>query len=257
MKFGEEIDHKNQSLVEHLTELRIRLIRAALGILVSAALCYSFSEQIFDLIRSPIAPFLKNMGLVFTAPMDKFMAHIKIALFSGTLLSSPFWFYQIWKFISPGLYMKERRYALSFIVSAVSLFVAGIVLCYFAVLPVTFDFLLNFGGKVDQPMITISEYLSFFMMLHLAFGLAFELPLILVVLGMFGVVSQKFLKDKRRYAIVIMAIFAAVVTPSPDAVTMLLLLVPLAFLYELSVILVGFFERKRNSTLESDYNKNA
>lgn len=247
MIIGEDIDQKHQSLVEHLTELRVRLIKSFIYITVGALACYTYSEQIFDIIRNPITPFLKNMGLVFTAPMDKFMAHIKIALFAGTLLTSPGWFYQIWKFISPGLYMKERRYAISFIISAVILFLTGILLCYFAVMPVTFEFLLNFGGTVDQPMITISEYLSFFITLHLAFGLAFELPLILVVLGMFGIISQTFLKEKRRYAIVIMSIFAAIVTPSPDAVTMLLLLVPLAVLYEVSVIMVGFFEKKRQT----------
>jgi len=245
MKLGEEIDQKHQSLVEHLTELRVRLIRAGIAVLIAGLLCYIYSEKIFDIIRSPIIPYLKNVGLVFTAPMDKFMAHVKIAIFSGLIVSCPFWFYQIWLFISPGLYARERRYALSFIFSAVFLFISGVLLCYFAILPVTFEFLLNFGGTVDQPMITIGEYLSFFMTLHLAFGLAFELPLVLIILGMFGIISQAFLKDKRRYAVVLLSIFAAVATPSPDAVTMLLLLVPLVVLYEISVIAVGFFERKR------------
>lgn len=245
MRFGEEIDHKHQSLVEHLTELRVKLIRAVIGILICGLLSYKFSEQIFEIIRTPILPYLKNMGLVFTAPMDKFMAHVKIAIFSGVIISSPVWFYQIWSFIAPGLYKNERRYALGFIFSALILFLTGILMCYFLILPVTFEFLLGFGGTVDQPMITISEYLSFFITMHLAFGLAFELPLILVVLGMLGIVSQAFLRDKRRYAIVIMAVFAALVTPSPDAVTMLLLLVPLALLYEVAVILVGFFEKRK------------
>lgn len=245
MKFSEDIDQKHQGLIDHLSELRFRLIRAALAITIAGFASYHFSEQIFDIIRSPILPYLKNMGLVFTAPMDKFMAHVKIAIFSGVLVSAPFWFYQIWKFIAPGLYKNERRYALSFIVSAVFLFLIGILICYFAVLPATFEFLLGFGGTVDQPMITIGEYLSFFITMHLAFGLAFELPLILVILGMFGIVSQDFLREKRRYAIVILSIFAAIVTPSPDAVTMLLLLVPLALLYEIAVILVGFFEKNK------------
>lgn len=248
MTFADEHDQKHQSLVEHLGELRIRLIHAALGIMVAGLLSYYFSEVLFNFIRGPILPYLKNVGLVFTAPMDKFMAHIKVSLFSGVLVSSPYWFYQIWKFIAPGLYKKERDYALIFIGSALCLFLTGVGICYFAVLPVTFEFLLGFGGTVDQPMITISEYLSFFITLHLAFGLAFELPLILVVLGMFGIISQRFLKDKRRYAIVLMSVFAAIVTPSPDALTMLMLLVPLALLYELAVLLVGFFERKNQVT---------
>lgn len=244
MMFSEDLDHKHQSLVEHLGELRIRLIRAAFAIIIASVISYAYSEQIFNWIRGPILPHLKNMGLVFTAPMDKFMAHIKVALFTGILSSSPFWFYQIWQFIAPGLYKQERRYAMAFISSAVVLFLMGVGICYFAVLPVTFEFLLGFGGSVDQPMITIGEYISFFTTIHLAFGLAFELPLILVVLGMLGVVSQSFLRDKRRYAVVILSVFAAVVTPSPDAVTMLLMLVPLVVLYEVAVILVGAFERK-------------
>lgn len=246
MNFSEDIDQKHQSLVEHLTELRVRLIRASLFILFTGLISYYFSEQLFEIIRNPILPYLKNTGLVFTAPMDKFMAHVKISVFSGFICSSPFWFYQIWQFIAPGLYKNERRYTLSFIVSAVALFLSGVFLCFYAILPMSFEFLLNFGGSVDNPMITIDEYLSFFITMHLAFGLAFELPLILVVLGMLGIISQKFLKEKRRYAIVILSIFAAVVTPSPDAITMLLLLVPLGFLYEASVFIVGFFEKKRN-----------
>lgn len=249
MKFSEEIDHKNQSLVEHLTELRIRLIRSGIFVLLFGLLSYAFSEKIFDIIRSPIVPYLKTSGLVFTAPMDKFMAHVKIAIFSGILFSSPFWFYQIWQFIAPGLYKNERRYTLSFLFSSVLLFTIGILLCFFAVLPVTFEFLLNFGGSMDQPMITISEYLTFFITIHLAFGIAFELPLVLVILGMLGVVSQSFLKDKRRYAIVILAIFSGLVTPSPDAITMLLLLVPMALLYEISILVVGIFEKKRQNQI--------
>lgn len=244
MTFSNELDQKHQNLVEHLAELRVRLIRAVVSILVCGLLSYHYSEQIFTIIRQPILPYLKNIGLVFTAPMDKFMAHIKIAIFSGFIIAAPIWFYQIWQFIAPGLYKHERRYALSFIFSAVILFLSGIILCYFAVLPVTFEFLLGFGGTLDQPMITIDEYLSFFITLHLAFGLAFELPLVLTVLGMLGIISQSFLKNKRRYAIVVLSIFAAIVTPSPDAVTMLLLLVPLALLYEIAVILVGLFEKR-------------
>ncbi|MEY4617441.1 MAG: twin-arginine translocase subunit TatC [Pseudomonadota bacterium] len=248
MRFAEDIDQKNQTLVEHLSELRVSLIRSVIGIIVGSIACYFYSEDLFNFIRSPILPYLQNGGLVFTAPMDKFMAHFKVAIFSGAILTSPFWFYQIWRFIAPGLYKRERFYALGFISSAVVLFLGGVMICYYAVLPVTFQFLLAFGGTVDKPMITIDEYLSFFMMIHLGFGLAFELPLVLVVLGILGVVSQDFLRDKRRYAIVLMSIFAAIVTPSPDAITMLMMLVPLALLYEVAVILVGIFEKKAATT---------
>jgi sec-independent protein translocase protein TatC len=118
-------------------------------------------------------------------------------------------------------------------------------MCYFLILPVTFEYLMNFGGSIDKPMITIGEYLSFFITMILVFGLAFELPLILVILGIMGIVSKQFLSEKRRYAVVLLSIFSGIATPSPDAVSMLLLLVPMALLYEAAVILVGIFERKR------------
>jgi sec-independent protein translocase protein TatC len=236
---------EEQPLIEHLTELRIRLINAAIGLIIASLFCYTWSEEIFYFIRKPISPYLPNNGLVFTAPMDKFMSHVQIAIFSGTILSCPFWFYHIWKFVAPGLYKNERKYALGFIGSAVVLFLIGVLMCYFLILPVTFEYLMNFGGSIDKPMITIGEYLSFFITMILVFGLAFELPLILVILGIMGIVSKQFLSEKRRYAVVLLSIFSGIATPSPDAVSMLLLLVPMALLYEAAVILVGIFERKR------------
>lgn len=238
---------QEQSLIEHLSELRTRLIYSVLGLIVASLLCYIWSEEVFRFIRLPIIAYLPSNGLVFTAPMDKFMAHLKIALFSGTLVSSPFWFYHLWQFVSPGLYKNEKKYALGFISSAVTLFLTGVMVCYFMILPVTFEFLMNFGGTSDKPMITINEYLSFFITTNLVFGIAFELPLILVVLGMLGIVNKAFLADKRRYAIVLISIFSAVATPSPDALSMLLLMVPMGLLYEVAIILVGFFEKKNQS----------
>jgi sec-independent protein translocase protein TatC len=232
-----------QSLVDHLTELRGRLIQSVAGLICASLFCYLWSEQLFEVIRKPITPYLPSSGLVFTAPMDKFLSHVQIAIFAGTILSCPFWLYQVWKFVAPGLYNNERKYALGFISTGASLFISGVLLCYFLILPVTFEFLMNFGGSVDKPMITISEYLSFFITMNLVFGVAFELPLVLVILGMMGVVSKGFLVDKRRYAIVLIAIFAAIATPSPDAISMLLLMAPMAVLYEVAVILVGFFEK--------------
>lgn len=238
---------KQQTLVEHLAELRFRLIYSFIGILIVGLICFSYSEFLFEIIRAPIAPYLPNSGLVFTAPMDKFLAHVKIACFGGIIFSCPYWFFQLWKFIAPGMYEHERKYALGFIGSAVLLFLIGVLMCYFMILPVTFEYLMNFGGSIDKPMITIDQYLSFFMTMILIFGISFELPLILIVLGMMGFVSHAFLKDKRRYAVVLLSIFAAIATPSPDALSMLLLLIPMALLYEVAVILVGLFERKRKA----------
>lgn len=233
-----------QSLMEHLVELRDRLVRAAWSILLMTLVCWAFNTQLFDIIREPIAPYLDMGGLVFTHPIDKFMAHLKISLLGGIILACPFWMYQAWLFIAPGLYAHEKRYGVMFISAGTVLFVTGVLFAYFLVLPAAFKFLLQFGGTVDKPMITISEYLSFFMSMILVFGAGFELPLIIVVLGVMGIVDQKFLREKRRIMIVAMAIVAAIVTP-PDLMSMVMLLVPLCILYEVSIILVGILGRRR------------
>lgn len=234
---------KEQSLVEHLSELRTRVIHGVFWVLLATIGCWGFSEILFDIIRRPISPFLENEGLVFVAPMDKFVAHIKVSLLAGVIISCPFWLYQIWKFVAPGLYKNERKYTLGFLFFSSLLFLLGTNFVYWIVYPLAFEFLLNFGGSIDTPMITISEYLSFFITTTFLFGLAFELPLILTLLGIMGIVDKAFLIRHRRYAIVILALLSALITP-PDIVSMLLMIAPLLFLYELGVIMVGFFSQK-------------
>ncbi|MGE0761921.1 MAG: twin-arginine translocase subunit TatC [Bdellovibrionales bacterium] len=239
-----------QSIVEHLTELRIRVTRALYGIALGFAVCYNFSEHLMEVIRKPIQPFLgtESGGLVFLGVMDKFLAHIKVSLLAGVILSCPWWLYQAWKFIAPGLYEGERRYATGFIFFGSLLFAAGVLFAYFLVYPAAFKFLLNFGGTTDTPMITLGEYLSFFVTTTLVFGAAFELPLIITILGLLGIVDEKLLRSKRRYAIVILAVLSAVVTP-PDALSMFMLLVPMVLLYELSIFLVQMLKRPRATAL--------
>lgn len=233
-------EDEEQSLTDHLTELRTRIIQAAYGIILGFAICFWKSEELFNIIRQPILPYLKEKGLVFTAPMDQFLAHVKVSLLGGIILTCPWWVFQIWKFVAPGLYAKEKKYAAGFIFSGSVLFLAGVSFVYFVVYPMAFDFLLNYGSGVDQAMITISEYLSFFATTTIVFGMAFELPLILTLLGIAGIIDKEFLVSKRKYAIILLAMISATITP-PDAISMLLLMIPLYLLYEAGTLLVGIF----------------
>ncbi len=236
------------TLLDHLTELRQRLIRSALAVMATTIVCWIFSEQIFDIVRAPIVKVMSannfGEGLVFTAPMDKFMAHLKVSLFGGIVLSCPIWLYQLWQFVAPGLYKEERLYGKVFVLAGSALFLLGVSFVYFLVYPLTFDYLLNFGGGVDRPMITIDHYLSFFFVTTLVFGLAFELPLVLSLLGAMGIITKDFMRSKRRYAVVVLAILSALITP-PDLISMIMLLIPLMGLYEISILSVGFFEKRR------------
>ena len=245
---GIPLPETQMSLVEHLTELRYRLIKAFQGIIVGVGISVYFSEEILSVIRQPVLKYLgPNGGLVFTGVMDKFMAHLKVGVLGGVILTCPYWLYHVWKFISPGLYKHERRYAAGFIVAGTLLFMCGVGFVYFLVYPAAFQYLFTIGGDVDKPMITIEEYLSFFTMTTLMFGAAFELPVVLMVLALMGVIDAAFLKAKRRYAMVILAVVAAVLTP-PDGLSMIMMLVPLLMLYESSIWLIHFLVKPSRET---------
>ncbi len=230
---------KNQNLNDHLKELRVRLIRSLWAVLIVAAIAYAYSEQLFDYLRLPAQKYLPSGGLVFTHPTDKFMAHLKIAIYSGLGLSCPVWLYQLWAFVAPGLYQKEKKYATLFILSGSLLMLLGISFCYFAVLPPAFEFLFNFGGSVDKPMITITEYLGFVVQMTLMFGVAFQLPLVLVLLGISGIVTSQFLRKQRRIAYFLLGVLSAVLTPTPDALSMFMMLIPMTILFEIAIFLVA------------------
>lgn len=235
------------TLVEHLTELRSRIVYCLIAVSAFAVGAWVFSEQIFDLVRQPIAPYLPQGGLIFTAPTDKFMAHLKVAVFTGVIAACPVWIYQVWKFVAPGLYSKEKRFGLYFIFFGSILFLTGVSFAYFLVLPSAFKVLLSFGGTQDVAMITIEEYLSFFVTTLLIFGAAFEMPLVLSLLGLMGIVTSRGLRHVRRYAVILIAAVAAIFTP-PDVLSMMLLGIPLWLLYEISIIILYFIEPKSVET---------
>jgi sec-independent protein translocase protein TatC len=237
-------EEQAQTITDHLSELRDRLVKSAWAIAIGAVACWNFADKILEAIAKPVAPYLPNGKLVFLNPTDMFVAHMKLAGLSGMILACPVWLYQLWRFVSPGLYAHERKYSLLFVLSSAFLFLFGCTFCYFLVLPAGLKFLLEFGSNAGQAMITLPEYLSFFVTMILVFGAAFELPMVIVVLGLFGIVDQKFLREKRRYAVVILAVAAAVVTP-PDVLSMMMLLVPLWLLYEASILVVGVTGRRK------------
>lgn len=243
---------ETEGLISHLEELRKRIFFSMIFIAIAFCVCWYFSSDLFNIIRAPIAPYLGNSGggLVFTGVMDKFMAHLKVAFLAAIVVSCPVWIYQAWKFVAPGLYANEKKYGAWFIISGSLLFITGVVFVYFFVYPATFDFLMNFGGDVDKPLITISDYVSFFILTTLMFGLVFELPLVIVLLGMLGIVDAAFLRAKRRYAMVLLAVVAAVATPTPDALSMMIMFAPLAILYEVSIFFVAWSGKKRKQAEE-------
>lgn len=233
----------NMTLIDHLNELRVRLFRAAVWIVVGVVFCWGFSDRLFKLIIAPVKPYLPNEKLSFMGPMDVFMAHLKVAFVGGLILSAPFWLYQLWKFISPALYKNERKYAAGFIGFGTFQFLLGVSFCYFLVLPGGLDFLLNFAKDDFQNALTVDKYLEFVTQMTILFGLAFEIPVVLTFLGMTGVVTKKMLIDIRRYAIVVNAVLAALFAP-PDTYSMILLMVPMLIMYEISILIVGRFEKE-------------
>lgn len=236
---------EEKNLIEHLRDLR-KVVLASMGwIFLGMVGAWVFGDQLFDIIRAPISPFLKTSegGLVYTSPMENFFAYVKVALIGGVVLSCPFWMYQIWWFVSPALYRNEKKFALVFVFLGTILFLFGVCFSYFVVYPLMFDFLFSFGSDKDLAMITMSEYLSFFIKTTLLFGIAFEMPLAITGLGLIGVVDSTLLKNNRRYAIFIIAVIAAVLTP-PEPFSMVMMWLPLYGLFELSILGLAHLEKK-------------
>ena len=225
------------TLVEHLEELRRRLIKSVIFIVIASCLVYNFSNKILSYLVKPVGK------VVFLSPAEAFMADLKIGLFGGLFVSSPFVIYQIWKFVSAGLNRNERKYALLFGPVSFIFFITGASFGYFIIIPIGLKFLLGYATEFMTPMIRVTDYISFIGGLSLAFGAVFELPLIILFLAKIGVVNTAFLSSKRRHAIVIIFIVAAALTP-PDLVSQFLMAVPLIILYEVGIIFSRFARRK-------------
>ncbi len=238
-------DHK-MSLTEHLIELRKRIFRILIVLLIGFGVCYYYKDLVFDIITKPLTKVLpKNGYLIYTGLTEAFFVYMKLAFFASLIITSPFILYQIWKFISPGLLPKEKKYVVPFVLSSTLLFMSGVLFGYFIALPPAFEFFVSFNNQYLQAMISFGDYLSLFVTFLLGFGLSFELPIFIFFLAKLGIVNAKMLSKQRRYAILIIFIVAAILTPSPDALSQILMAIPLMFLYEVSIFVARFAEKKK------------
>ena len=241
------------NFTSHLVELRQRLIYCFLSLFIIFAISYVFAENIYSFLVQPYANAvqsdIENRRLIFTALQEAFLTYLKVSFFVAIFLTSPVILMQIWKFIAPGLYKNEKKALLPYLLATPVLFLLGGLLVYYLVMPLAIKFFLSFetpslsNSLPIQLEAKVNEYLSLIMKMIFAFGLSFQLPVILNLLAKIGVVDSKFLKDRRKYVIIIIFSFAALLTP-PDPITQIGLAIPLLILYELSIFSVNIIEKK-------------
>jgi sec-independent protein translocase protein TatC len=235
---GEADSMPTMGFLEHLEELRKRIVYSIVAVAVGFGACWWKVEKIYDIMQRPIMQVLTKHHLsdklVYLNPTEPFNLYLKIAALAGLFLTSPFVLYQVWMFISPGLYRHEKRYVVPFMVSTISLFLCGGYFGYRIVYPRALDFLIGFGAQF-QPMITIGEYTQLFLSIVLGMGLIFEMPILVFFLAFMGIMSPRFMVKNFRYSILVIFIVAAIVTPTPDIVNMCVFAAPMLALYALSI----------------------
>lgn len=240
-------------LTEHLQELRWRLIKSLLAIAVGFIACYNFADSLFDLLSRPLLALNAANGaqadavhLIGTGLVEAFFTKLKVSFIAAIFVASPVILYQIWQFVAPGLYDNEKRYALPFVIFGTLFFIVGAWFCYWAVLPVGYQFFIQQYATIQvDPQIRISEYLSFTARMLLAFGVTFELPVVVFFLARFGFVTHRMMLSYARYAILVIFIVAAMLTPGPDVASQLLMATPLLILYAISIGVAFVFGKER------------
>ncbi len=247
---------KQGSFVEHLTELRSRLVRSIVYLFIFFVISYLFSENIYNFLLEPYADAVKdddvNRRMIFTALHETFITYLKVAFFSAFFITSPIILTQVWKFVAPGLYKNEKKTLLPYLVATPILFLLGGMLVYYLIMPLAIKFFLTFetpaeiGNLPIQLEAKVNEYLSLIMRLIFAFGISFQLPVLLSLLAKVGFVDSEYLKKRRKYVVVIIFAAAAILTP-PDPITQIGLGIPLLILYELSILSVRIIEKNKNN----------
>jgi len=227
------------SFFDHLEELRRRIIYSLVAIGVGLCIGLYYAQEAFDLLARPMLTALQHAKLgdklVYTSPLGPVSLFIEVGLYLGIVMASPFVFHQVWLFVAPGLYRHERKAVVTFMASSIFLFLAGTAFGYFVVMPMTLEFLITFPGTHYTPLISINQYFDMVVVILLGLGLVFQLPILIFFLSLFGLVTPRFLWDNFRYAILIISIVAAVVTPTTDALTMIIFMAPMIVLYLLGI----------------------
>ena len=246
---SERAELPGMSLMEHLDELRKRIVHSAIYLALGFIVAWIFKDWLLHLLQGPLLKIGKS--LVFTHPMDALNLYLQVALLAGAILASPFILFQVWLFIAPGLYQKERRFVIPFMAATVGLFLAGASFGYFYVLPGAMKILIIDMGHNFTPMITIEDYSSFFLSIILGLGISFELPILIFFLAMFGIVSPRFLWKNIRYAILAVFVVAAIICPSPDPWTMCIYAIPMLALYFVGIGVAWWVHPSRRKAKEA------
>ncbi len=234
---------------QHLDELKVRLTRSLIVFMIGFALCYTFTNKhVFEILQAPLFEALPEgqRKLYFTSIFENFMTHLKIAGYSSLFFLSPYYFFQIWSFIAPGLHSRERKMVVPFITAASTFFIGGAVFAYKVLFPVGFKFFIEYGLPSDAPLLTIDSYYGTCLKLMLTFGVAFELPVLLVLLGTLGVITSETLRTQRKNAFIAITIVSAFIAP-PDAISMLILMAPLYLMYEAATLVIEFIEKRKKA----------
>ncbi|EMH80149.1 twin arginine targeting protein translocase subunit TatC [alpha proteobacterium HIMB114] len=247
------MSEKKSTVSEHLIELRSRLLKSIIFLIITFIVCYIFSDKIYNFLVDPYAQAVKDDGnnrrLIFTALHETFLTYLKLAFFAAFFFSCPLILMQIWKFVAPGLYKDEKLALLPFLIATPVLFLLGGMLVYYLIMPLAIKFFLSFetaainGSLPIQLEAKVNEYLSLVMRLILAFGISFQLPVFLTLLAKVGFITSEYLKTRRKYVVIIIFSMAAILTP-PDPITQIGLALPLLLLYEISIFTVKFVEKK-------------
>jgi sec-independent protein translocase protein TatC len=245
---SDRVELPGMTLMEHLEELRKRLIRSVAFLVVGFGVAYAFHERLYGIVQKPLDDL--HIKLHFTHPTDGLNLYLKTAFLGGAILAAPFILYQVWLFISPGLYAKEKKYVFPFMAATIGLFMAGAWFGYHWVLPGAIKVLvLDFGKRFD-PILTIEDYTQFFLAVILGLGICFELPILMFFLALFGIADGKFFLKQYRYAILIIFLVSAIICPLPDPVSMCLFASPMLALYVLGVVIAYFVHPARRKAKE-------